>query len=141
MFPAWVAGGAVWLAWVVVCIPVDTAQARPRSQHSGGSSLFGIASVYDYSSGAKTASGERLKTDAMTAAHPNLPFGTHVRVTNHRNGQTAVVRINDRGPFVRGRVIDLSPAAARVLGISGTAQVSLAVVETESAADETESAE
>jgi peptidoglycan lytic transglycosylase len=133
VFPPWIAGAAVWLAWMAICIPVDTAYARPRSQHSGGSSLSGVASVYDYSSGATTASGERQRTDAMTAAHPNLPFGTRVRVTNHRNGQTAIVRINDRGPFVRGRVIDLSPAAARALGISGTAQVSLAVVETESA--------
>jgi rare lipoprotein A len=131
VFPAWVAGAAVWLAWVVVCIPANTAHAGPRSQHSDGSNLSGIASVYDYSSGAKTASGERLHTDAMTAAHPNLPFGTRVRVTNQRNGQTAVVRINDRGPFVRGRVIDLSPAAARVLGISSTAQVSLAVLESD----------
>jgi rare lipoprotein A len=84
--------------------------------------------VYDYSSGTKTASGERLQDDALTAAHPSLPFGTMVRVTNHRNGHTALVRINDRGPFIRGRVIDVSPAAARALGFSGVAQVSLAVV-------------
>jgi rare lipoprotein A len=64
----------------------------------------------------------------MTAAHPTLPFGTVVKVTNHGNGHTAVVRINDRGPFIRGRVIDVSPAAAQALGFSGTAQVSLAVV-------------
>jgi peptidoglycan lytic transglycosylase len=64
----------------------------------------------------------------MTAAHPTLPFGTVVKVTNHSNGYTAVVRINDRGPFIRGRVIDVSPAAAQALGFSGTTQVSLAVV-------------
>jgi rare lipoprotein A len=64
----------------------------------------------------------------MTAAHPTLPFGTVVKVMNHGNGQTAVVRINDRGPFIRGRVIDVSPAAARALGFSGITQVSLAVV-------------
>ncbi len=65
---------------------------------------------------------------AMTAAHRTLPFGSMVRVVNHRNGRAATVRINDRGPYVRGRVIDLSPAAARVLGLDGLAPVSLTVV-------------
>lgn len=61
----------------------------------------------------------------MTAAHRTLPFGTQVRVLNRSNGRSAIVRINDRGPFVRGRVIDLSPAAAQVLGIDGLTMVSL----------------
>jgi rare lipoprotein A len=65
----------------------------------------------------------------MTAAHRTLPFGTEVTVVNRRNGRSAVVRINDRGPFVRGRVIDLSPAAARVLGVDGLVPVSLRVGE------------
>jgi rare lipoprotein A len=93
----------------------------------GGSRSFegsGIASVY---SGGRTASGERMNPGAMTAAHRSLPFGTHVTVVNRRNGRTVVVRINDRGPFVRGRVIDLSPAAARALGVNGLAPVSLAL--------------
>jgi rare lipoprotein A len=64
----------------------------------------------------------------MTAAHRTLAFGTLVRVTNRSNGRSVVVRINDRGPFVRGRVIDLTPAAARALGFSGLAQVTLTVV-------------
>jgi rare lipoprotein A len=64
----------------------------------------------------------------MTAAHRSLPFGTMVRVTHRRSGKSVVVRINDRGPFVRGRVIDLTPAAARALGFNGLAPVSLAVV-------------
>jgi len=68
-----------------------------------------------------------MSPGAMTAAHRTLPFGTKVTVVNHRNGRSAVVRINDRGPFVRGRVIDLSPAAARVLGIDGLVPVSLSV--------------
>ena len=84
----------------------------------------GIASVYAYSGG-RTASGERANPTGMTAAHRTLPFGTQVRVTNRRNGQSVVVRINDRGPFARGRVIDVTPAAARVLGFSGLAPVSL----------------
>jgi peptidoglycan lytic transglycosylase len=94
----------------------------------GGDRLSGIASVYDQSSGAQTASGEPLREEAMTAAHRSLPFGTVVRVINRQNGQAALVRINDRGPFVRGRVIDLSPAAGRVLGLSGLAEVSLEIV-------------
>jgi rare lipoprotein A len=87
----------------------------------GGS---GIASVY---TGATTASGEQMSPGGMTAAHRTLPFGTKVTVVNRRNGRSAVVRINDRGPFVRGRVIDLSPAAARVLGVDGLVPVSLIV--------------
>jgi rare lipoprotein A len=61
----------------------------------------------------------------LTAAHRTLPFGTKVKVTNRHNGRSVVVTINDRGPFVRGRVIDVTPAAARVLGFSGLAQVSI----------------
>ena len=98
------------------------------SSADGGDRLSGIASVYDQSSGAQTASGEPLCEEAMTAAHRSLPFGTVVRVINRQNGQIALVRINDRGPFVRGRVIDLSPAAGRALGLSGLAEVSLEIV-------------
>jgi rare lipoprotein A len=64
----------------------------------------------------------------LTAAHRSLPFGTLVRVTNRRNGRSVVVRINDRGLFMRGRVIDVTPAAAHALGFSGLTEVSLAVV-------------
>jgi rare lipoprotein A len=67
-----------------------------------------------------------MNPGAMTAAHKSLPFGSHVRVTNKKNGRSVTVRINDRGPFVRGRVIDLSPAAARALGFAGLAPVTLA---------------
>ena len=74
-----------------------------------------------------TASGERFSPEKLTAAHRTLPFGTMVRVTNLRNGRTVVVRINDRGPFVHGRVIDLSPAAGRAIGVNGLAPVSLRV--------------
>ena len=67
-----------------------------------------------------------MNPGAMTAAHKSLPFGSRVRVTNKKYGRSVTVRINDRGPFVRGRVIDLSPAAARALGFAGLAPVSLA---------------
>ena len=82
----------------------------------------GMASVYGYKGG-KTASGERSNPGQLTAAHKSLPFGTVVKVTNKKNGRTVMVRINDRGPFVRGRIIDLTPAAASQLGFSGLAPV------------------
>ena len=91
---------------------------------AGAMAETGIASVYAYS-GAKTASGERANPTGLTAAHRTLAFGTHVRVTNRRNGRSVTVRINDRGPFVRGRVIDITPAGARALGFSGLAPVKL----------------
>jgi len=86
----------------------------------------GIASVYSTESGSRTASGQRLNPNALTAAHRSLAFGTKVRVSNPKNGRSVVVTINDRGPFVRGRVIDVTPAAARALGFSGLAPVTLA---------------
>jgi rare lipoprotein A len=84
--------------------------------------------VYDRSSGEETASGEQLREESLTAAHRTLPLGSVVEVTNSQNGRKAVVRINDRGPFVRGRIIDLTPAGARALGFSGITNVSLAVI-------------
>jgi len=89
------------------------------------SAQSGIASVY---SGGRTANGETARASGLTAAHRSLPFGTMVRVTNQRSGRSVVVRINDRGPFVPGRVIDVTPAAARALGFSGLTPVTLAVL-------------
>jgi rare lipoprotein A len=89
----------------------------------------GVASVYSTDSGSKTASGQSLNPGALTAAHRTLPFGTKVHVTNKKNGRSVVVTINDRGPFVRGRVIDVTPAGARALGFSGLTQVSLRIGE------------
>jgi rare lipoprotein A len=89
----------------------------------------GLASHYSGTySGARTATGEKLDGRALTAAHRTLPFGTLVKVTNKRNGHSVTVRINDRGPFTRGRVIDVTPAAANQLGFSGIAPVTLTVV-------------
>jgi rare lipoprotein A len=86
----------------------------------------GLASVY---SDVETASGERASDEGLTAAHRSLPFGTRVLVTNLNNGRTVVVRINDRGPFIAGRVIDVTPAAARALGFSGLVPVTIAVLD------------
>jgi rare lipoprotein A len=88
----------------------------------------GIASIYGTESG-KTASGEPARPNGLTAAHRTLPLGSHVRVTNRNNGRSVVVRINDRGPVVGGRIIDLTPAAARALGFSGLAPVTVDRVE------------
>lgn len=91
----------------------------------------GVASYYGNElAGNRTASGERFDPGQLTAAHRSLPFGSMVRVTNTSNGDSVVVRINDRGPFSRGRVIDVSTAAAREIGMhrSGTARVKLALL-------------
>ena len=87
----------------------------------------GVASVYAYT-GHRTANGESMRNGGLTAAHRSLPFGTMVRVTNRRNNRSVVVRINDRGPFVRGRIIDVTPAGAHALGFNGLAPVTLAVL-------------
>jgi rare lipoprotein A len=90
----------------------------------------GIASIYAYK-GELTANGERAEPSGLTAAHRTLPLGTRVRVTNKQNGRSVVVRINDRGPYVRGRIIDLTPAGARALGfdnVQGLAPVTVEVV-------------
>jgi rare lipoprotein A len=92
----------------------------------------GIASVYRPSDpdggGPLAANGEHINTDALTAAHKSLPFGMLVRVTNKGNGRSVVVRINDRGPYVNGRIIDLTPAGARAIGMDGLAQVDVTLV-------------
>ena len=85
-------------------------------QATGGRSFSGMASYYGSESGSKTASGARFNPGAMTAAHRSLPFGTKLRVTH--GGSSVVVTINDRGPFIRGRVLDLSSGAARVIGLT-----------------------
>jgi rare lipoprotein A len=99
-----------------------------NTSYSGGGGSSGIASYYWQPQ--RVASGGMFNPNAMTAAHKTLPFGTRVRVTNHNTGRSAVVTINDRGPFVRGRVIDLSRAAAGSVGMigSGLARVTLEVL-------------
>jgi rare lipoprotein A len=91
------------------------------------SSESGIASVYAYS-GELTANGETASPGSLTAAHRTLPFGTLVRVTNDLSGRSVVVRINDRGPFISGRIIDLTPAGAQAIGSDGLAHVSLDII-------------
>lgn len=96
---------------------------------SGGGYQAGIASWYGGKfHGRTTANGEKYNMWSLTAAHRTLPFGTKVRVTNTRNGNSVVVRINDRGPFIAGRIIDLSRAAASQIGINGVGRVQVTVL-------------
>jgi rare lipoprotein A len=106
------------LAAVVQLLPLATSHAEAAGQS-------GVASVYSVESGHRTASGERVDPGALTAAHRSFPFGSKVLVTNRRNGRSVVVTVNDRGPFVRGRIIDVTPAAARVIGFSGLVPVTV----------------
>jgi len=105
----------------------------PFARHNNASptqiASQGVASFYTEDQ--PTASGEKFDTHAMTAAHPTLPFGTKLRVTNVSTGKSVTVRINDRGPYVPGRVVDLSGSAASKLGMveSGIAKVKLDVVQ------------
>lgn len=130
--------GYLGLTGLFVFSVAGVAEAKHHSRHSHSAhsgthgTHAGLASVYaskrDGYNGGRSASGERVSSGALTAAHRSLPFGTMVRVTNNRNNKSVVVRINDRGPFVRGRVIDLTPAGAHAIGMSGLAPVSLSVV-------------
>jgi rare lipoprotein A len=107
------------------------ATPQPASAPSGGHE-HGLASWYGGKfHGRRTASGEVYDQNAMTAAHKTLPFGTRVRVTNLKNGRSAVLRINDRGPFVRGRIIDVSRRAAEHLGFrtDGVTRVEVQIVQ------------
>jgi rare lipoprotein A len=104
---------------------ISASQFSPIHLTPSAADQVGVASVYSHESGSATASGEKLDHEAFTAAHRTLPFGTKVKVTNKNNGRSVIVTINDRGPFVRGRVIDVTPAAARLLGFSGLAQVAI----------------
>lgn len=105
------------------------AAARHKSKGRTRVASEGLASFY--TEGQQTASGEKFDTTALTAAHPTLPFGTKLRVTNLATGRSVTVRVNDRGPYVPGRVVDVSYSAAKALGMvdSGVAKVKLDVVQ------------
>jgi rare lipoprotein A len=98
---------------------------QEAAANDGKSQLIQRGQASWYHHGKRTANGEAFRPDGMTAAHRSLPFGTRVRVVNERTGRSVVVRINDRGPFTGGRVIDLSRGSARALGVSGVSRVAL----------------
>jgi rare lipoprotein A len=112
----------VAIAFVIAC------HHGGSTQHGTGNIQRGMASFYNEAQ--RTASGERFNKNAMTAAHRTLPLGTYVRVTNTKNGRSVTVRINDRGPYGHGRIIDLSEAAARQLHMidAGVAPVTVEVI-------------
>ncbi len=115
-------------------------QAKPQAAAaaSEGDGAWNVTRVYNGEAswygpgfdGNLTANGERFNQNALTAAHPSLPFGTRIRVTNRNNGRSVVVRVNDRGPYAGGRIVDLSAGSADVIGLtsSGVAPVSLEVL-------------
>ena len=109
----------------VVMLPVVALHLLLTGLIGDATSESGIASVY---AGGRTASGKQALTSGMSAAHRSMPFGTKVRVTNRTNGKSIVVQINDRGPFIRGRIIDLMPAPAQALGFSGLTPVTIVIV-------------
>lgn len=114
------------IAALLISVPMSVS-ARVKVGHT----QKGIASYYhDSLHGNKTASGEVYNKKIVSAAHKSLPLGTKVRVTKLSNGKSIIVKINDRGPFVKGRIIDLSRRAARALGIikSGLAKVKIEVL-------------
>ena len=107
--------------------PRPISRARVPAGDAKQTASHGVASFY---SDTETASGERFDKNELTAAHPSLPFGTKLRVTDVSSGRFVTVRINDRGPYVRGRVVDVSPSAAEALGMvdKGVTNVRLDVV-------------
>ena len=114
-------------ALAITAVLFSCALATPAAAEEIKPVQTGAASWYGPGfHGKRTANGETFNTHALTAAHKTLPFGTEVRVTNERTGKSVVVRINDRGPYAHGRVIDLSKAAAEAVGISGVGKVTLA---------------
>jgi rare lipoprotein A len=122
----------IWAAMAALMTPhLETPQFQMPDDYKSerGAELGGgIASYYGNKfAGRRTASGETYRPGAYTAAHRTLPFGTRIVVTHAGNGRQVTVRVNDRGPFVRGRVIDLSYAAAQKIGLqqTGTARVTL----------------
>jgi rare lipoprotein A len=116
--------GSALIAAALLCVPVSITEAKSSKRSYGA----GQASYYSNAfAGRRTASGEVYKPGALTAAHRTAPFGSRMRVTMISTGQSVVVRINDRGPFHKGRVIDLSYAAAKAIGLHrrGTGAVRL----------------
>jgi len=115
-----------WTAFLTLLSLAGCATTGGPQAMAGHRAEVGLASYYaPHYHGARTASGRKQNNNALTAAHPTLPFGSRVRVTNLGNGRSVVVTVIDRGPFVRGRIIDVSRRAARELGFlrDGTAKV------------------
>lgn len=136
--------GIISLTLILGMSSIPTADAKEKKHHitkttkhktkhnttvsTAASSSIGIASWYGYESGPRTANGDKFDPKKMTAAHRTLPFGTIVKVVNLKNHKSVNVKITDRGPHVKGRLIDLSKYAALAIGIKGVGKVSITKV-------------
>jgi rare lipoprotein A len=116
--------GAITKSHLLVVVLLQVTWLGPTNAADGKPDECGLASLYS-SASEETASGEDTLPGDFTAAHRSLPFGTLVHVDNQKTGRSAVVRITDHGPFISGRIIDVSQVAARALGISGLTPVCL----------------
>jgi rare lipoprotein A len=112
--------------WIAVCRVIVVTGLAPAAAPAVAGDKAQLATICTQAG--KTANGEMFVPSKLTAAHRTLPFGTLVRITNLRNGRTVIVRINDRGPFTKGRIIDVTPAAAVELKFSDLTPVTLEVV-------------
>jgi rare lipoprotein A len=124
---------ALLFAFAWLCCGMMAEAGERGTGAATASGQTGVASWYAGERNGRTASGERFRADGLTAAHRSLRFGTLVRVTNLRNNRNVVVRITDRGPFTKGRILDLSRRAATEIGMmgSGTARVRMEVLASE----------
>ncbi len=113
-------GAALVVATVAAGLSLG-AFVSPAAAQCGRASWYALHS--------RTASGERMNPSALTAAHRSLPFGTRLKVTNQHNGKSVIVRVNDRGPFIRGRMLDLSRGAASRLGFVSSGQAAVCVAQ------------
>jgi len=134
---------SAFLLFALILInPISSKNAEISAQTSGSFSEyteFGTASWYGPGfHGRKTANGERFDTHDFTCAHKTLPFNTMLKVTNLENGRYTIVRVNDRGPFIKGRIIDLSQAAKSEIGMGGLAKVKIERYEPVNSSDESE---
>jgi rare lipoprotein A len=122
-------GLGVALAALIGSGCASTKTSRPASAPAPGTRIVGFASWYGQRhQGRETASGETFDMNKLTAAHRTMPFGTRLRVTNVENGRSVVVRVNDRGPWVNDRVLDVSLAAAKTLGMTGDGVTKVEIV-------------
>jgi rare lipoprotein A len=133
-----------WVTLLLMATLVRCGEVHAAKTGHAGRGEVGLATYYSNEfAGRKTASGEKYDPKKFTAAHRTLPFGTRVKVTRLDNGKSVVVRINDRGPFTKGRIIDLSLAAAKKIDMirSGVVKVRVEIVEENRKKEEQESNE
>lgn len=118
-----------WTGWLASGLALTCGIASAEAATQGPKRFAGVAAFYDTNYKGRTASGERYNPKKFTAAHRTLPFGTQLRVTDPKTRRSVVVVINDRGPFTKGRVIDLSLAAAQALRMTGRGLIKVTAIQ------------